>query len=293
MPKIESLRKYPVAGMDGYEVNTLTITPEAIIGNKSFALVLEEELAKHQKDPEYKPVRMSQVRFPELTLFTTAEQDGKLVISISAESITVNQSIAVEPPESDATLIPMRASNSSASKRLAVDCGDEVATWLSEQLSKRMLNKNPKAKPVRVRLVKAVAHPEGNKHHFTWYTDLHAVTAASLHQLEVDAGKPVDPLTFRYNALLSETDGPYDEEKWARATIGAFETLIKLCERCGYIGIDRTTGIAAHHLAVMTQVMKQHEENFGVYFAPPTEGSVTLRVGDEISVKKQDKPTTL
>jgi uncharacterized protein YcbX len=39
MPKIESLRNYPVAGMEGYEVQQLEVTPEAITGNRSFAVV--------------------------------------------------------------------------------------------------------------------------------------------------------------------------------------------------------------------------------------------------------------
>lgn len=289
MPKVESLRKYPVAGFDGYEVSELVITPEAIVGNKSFAVVLTSELEKHRQDPSYVPLRMTQARFPELTLFTTAEKDGKLVISIGQTSLELDHTINAEPPEANAKLTPFRAASSSTSKRWAIDCGDEVAAWLSKHLSKQISKNSPEPKTVEVRLVKAVVHPEGNKYHFTWYTDLHAVTNASLTQLASDAGKPVDPLTFRYNALISGTDAPFDEETWAEATLGTFETLVELCERCGYIGVDRLTGIAAHHLAVTTEVMRNHEKFFGVYFKPPTEGSVTLRVGDKVTVKKRSE----
>lgn len=276
--------------MGGYEVQELVMTKEAIVGNRSFAVVLESEVGAMLADPDYTPLRMTQTGFPELTLFTTEERDGNLIIHFQDEEFDIGQSVIVGDPnlpfleEADQfksvetalkqRALPYRVSKRSSSKRWAEDCGDGVATWLSERLGQK------------VRLVKAVKHPESPKHHFTWYTDLHAVMQASLSQLAEDADADVDELTFRYNALLEDTGEAFDEEQWTEAILDGTEALVRLCERCKYIGIERATATVGYHAQVLREVSQQHGMNFGVYITPKEDGTIVLRVGDEIRVVK-------
>lgn len=287
MPKIESLRNYPVAGMDGYFVDELTVTPESILGNRSFAVVQMSEIEKYHQDPTQIPLRMTQVRFPQLTLFQTADLEGRLVITHQGEAHFVDQNIPAE--ESDRPFhtsgdqislpgllmeraIPLRVSKRSQSVRWAVDCGDQVSAWLSKHLNQP------------VRLVKAVKHPDSPKHHFTWYTGLHAIVDESARQLAKDTQVTVDYLTFRHNILLSGATQAYDEESWKAAEINGLRFLIEACVRCGYIGIERETGKPAHHTKVVQNVAREHGMNFGIYIQPEGNESMTLKVGDLVDV---------
>ena len=200
--------------------------------------------------------------FPQLTLFKTDSREGKLVLSYQDDVHELVRERA----------IPLRVSRRSSSERWAVDCGDPVAEWLSKRIG------------VEVRLVKAVAHPESPKHHFTWYTALHAIVAESAEQLAVDTATDLDVLTFRYNVLLAGAEQAYDEETWTHLEINGTQAVVEACKRCGYIGIDRATGILAQHMKVLTTIAREHDTNFGVYIQPEDGGSLTLRVGDLVEV---------
>jgi uncharacterized protein YcbX len=300
MPRIEQLRNYPVAGIEGYQVNELIITPEAILGNRSFAIVLESEIGKMLNNPNYAPRRLTQVNLSgktKLTRLQGLDKDGKLVIQDldnKEDKVSVENRIEVEDntkpfyDKEDVTSIndllnnftlPFQVSERSSSKRWAEDCGDEVADWLSEKIGPR------------VRLVKAVAHPDTKKHHFTWYTQVHAVTQESIDSLSIETESEVDPLSFRYNILLSGSDA-FEEENWKQAIIGNIEALVTECQRCGYIGINRDTGIRAQHMKVLTTIMKKHDKNFGVYIKPQGESfSIVIKVGDEIIINSSELPT--
>lgn len=286
MTVITSLRNYPVAGMDGFAVQELTITPEQVLGNRVFAVVAETELEKYQQDQSQIPLRATQIRFPTLTLFSTAENNGRLQISYGKDQVFVDESLVVSESKlpfhslgKQGSLsellaqfaLPFRVSKKSKSQRWAVDCGPEIATWLSERLGKP------------VRLVKAVNHPDSPKHHFTWYTGLHAVVAESVQQLALEAKAEVDQLTFRYNVELSGSQA-FAETNWQAVSVNEVRFLVTACERCGYIGIDRDTGTLATHLAVMQTVSRKYGNNFGIYLQPASGETVTLRVGDEVKV---------
>ncbi len=283
--RVDSLRTYPVAGMDGYAVDELTITKEAILGNRSFASVLENEVEKYIQDNTYIPLRLTQVRCPQLTLFQTTDDSGTLVIQYEGDSSRTNQNIQVEESAKPFHSVhesmsvekllaersfPLRVSERSSSLRWAVDCGDKVAEWLSSRLGKK------------VRLVKAVKHPESLKHHFTWYTAPHAVFAKSMQQLAQDTGTGVDKLNLRPNIIFSGTENPYDEETWEKAAINGIIVLVEACVRCGYIGIERTTGELAQHIVVVQNIAKKHGMKFGIYLQPKDHGTMTLKVGDMI-----------
>lgn len=284
MPKVVSLRTYPVAGMDGYAVDELSISTELIYGNRVFCVVAESELEKYQQDSTYTPLRATQIRFPKLSLFKTANHNGQVVLFFEEDELLVPFSLTVSesnkpfhqlvPNQTLESLladfaVPLRVSKKSSSQRWAVDCGQKVADWLSERLEQK------------VRLMKAVKHPQSPKHHFTWYTGLHAVTRASLTQLAAESNSSVDELTFRYNLLL-EGSTAFAETEWQVAYIGNVKLLVSPCERCGYIGINRETGQPAHHLAVMQTVSRVYENNFGIYLQPEPGQTVTIRVGDEV-----------
>ncbi len=293
MIRVDELRQYPVAGMQGYPVEELIITPEAIVGNKSFAVVLKEDVSRYLEKRELLPARLPQTRFPKLVLFHTKEQNGTLVITYQDESLVVDQDIVVgetdrpfisdEDSFSDVAevlserALPFRASSTAKTPRWAIDCGDEAASWLSERLG------------AQVRLVKAVKHPETQKHHFTWNTDAHAIVAASVAALALEAGQEVDEDTLRYNIRLVSGEEPFDEEKWKKAIIAGTQAVIWACQRCGYIGIQQATATLAHYTKVIKAVNDSHGLNFGIYIKFNAAGNVVVRVGDELTVIEREE----
>lgn len=280
MARIEKLFNYPVAGMQGQEVSELEITTEAIVGNRIFTVVTEDQLNRWMKNPKRgTPLRMTQVAVPELTLFQAMSTESGLQIQYAGQSFDLSSSPSVEEtslaycdnPQAFPNLqdllvnaaIPLRVSRRSSSSRWAVDCGDEVASWISSRLGRES------------RLLKAVKHPESPKHHFTWYTDLHVIFSSALVGLANEVGQSLDIRAFRPNAIVDEGN-----DSISSAVVDGNKFSSRPCERCGYITIDPESG-ERKYVEVLKQVVKEHDKNFGVYLEAE-ETPAVVRTGQEI-----------
>jgi uncharacterized protein YcbX len=285
--KITKLMNYPVAGMSGHQVSELVVTPHFIVGNRLFTVVKVSQLETWvaAADEQY-PLRLTQVTVPRLALFTAEDDKGSLRLKYQDEVLLTELSLKVEAtllPFLDGTAAknkdfslekglkkftwPLRVSRRSSTARWAVDCGDEAAAWLSERLGDS------------VRLFKAVAAPDSAKYHFTWYTDLHLISQASLNALSEEVGKTLTADRFRANI---EIDGeqPFVEMSVQKMSIGSSEFVVAPCERCGYIAVDPTLGASLDPQVVIT-VTKNHAGNFGLYLKTNAERTV-IKLGDQV-----------
>lgn len=280
MPRIEALYQYPVASMGGFPVDKLTYTPECIVGNRVFTVVTADEYGKWLADPEHLVTKLAMTSAPELVLFGTTEVDGKLVLTHGEDSFQTDFTLAARTPTDSDILIPARVSRRSNNPRMALDCGDAVAAWISEKLGQN------------VRLLQAAAVPESQKQHFTWYTDIHVITLLSLAALSQEAKATVDQRTMRANVVLTETDAPFEEEGWTSLVIAGVSAAVAACERCAYLAIDPSTGDRRTYTDVLRAVSQRHDKNFGVYVQPSEK--ITLHIGQEIAVSnsKQERNLT-
>lgn len=280
---IKHLINYPVAGMQGHAVEHLNVNPNAIEGNRVFAVVDVAEIETWLRQPEAGyPLRLVQTLEPKLVLFTATNNQGNLELKFGTESIVTPISISLDSDarpklETPVTnldarqawsefVIPVRVSWRSGSARWAVDCGDEVAEWLSQRLDRR------------VRLFKAI--DASNKNHFTWYTDLHLINLASVKQLAQATG--VANLTyapFRPNIVIDDAD-PFTEVSWTQVTIGETQFQVKPCERCGYVTINQASAERSGG-AILKELVSHYQKNFGVYLSAQsgrveTAGAITI-----------------
>lgn len=282
----EQLFKYSVAGFSGEEVTELAARAEAIDQDRVFAVVTVNQLEQFLQDQSQIPLRATQVGLPEMVLCQTDTSSGALSLTWHDQQLETGLSVELAAQElplatnlptdtnlqtllSDYTF-PVRVSRRSQSKRWAVDCGDTVATWLSSNFGKP------------VRLVQAVQTSESVKHHFTWYTDLHLISRASVAALAEQTGLDIDIRRFRPNIVVNGAE-PFAEENWLSARVKGQELEVSECERCGYVGVNPDTGEKATQMQILNTISQEHDLKFGIYLR--VKQLLNLSVDDEFEVQ--------
>ncbi|RAP73699.1 MOSC domain-containing protein [Paenibacillus montanisoli] len=107
------------------------------------------------------------------------------------------------------------------------------------------------------------------------------ITDSSLRKLEAMWGKPLDPLRFRANMLITLEDGASDENGWLgkQLTIGSARLQVdECCERCSLITVDPAS--LERDPSLLRTVNERLQLNFGVYASVRQTGDV--RVGDAV-----------
>ena len=112
-----------------------------------------------------------------------------------------------------------------------VDCGDDIALWLSELLEKECrLKVLPKDNKRRADTKYA---PDNVGVSYADGFPLLVINQASLDFLSAEAGVAVAAARFRPNIVVAEVIEPFSERSWTRLSGEAGELLIvKPCERC-------------------------------------------------------------
>lgn len=112
---------------------------------------------------------------------------------------------------------------------------------------------------------------------------IHIVSLASLRALETVTGAKLNPLRFRPNVILDDTQ-PWREFEWVgrRAMLGDVAlNIFKRTERCAAVNVDPETG--ARDMDLPNQLRKTYgHSDFGIYAM--IEGSGRLREGDRLIV---------
>ena len=169
----------------------------------------------------------------------------------------------------------------------AIDCGDEAAQWLAQQLG------SPGCRLVRM------ADDVHRRLDPTYVSDAEAGTAfadgyplllaneASLAELNQRLRQPVPMNRFRPNV---EVSGPpaWAEEAWAKVRLGALELdAVKPCSRCAVITTDQLTGERPGPEPLQTlasyRTLYGLGAIFGMNLVPKRLG--TVQVGDAISAQ--------
>nr|WP_276316156.1 MOSC domain-containing protein [Paenibacillus lignilyticus] len=111
------------------------------------------------------------------------------------------------------------------------------------------------------------------------------ITDSSLRKLEAMWGKPLDPLRFRANLLVTLDDYAPDEYEWLNKQLSVGSARLQadlFCDRCSLITIDPET--LERDASLLRTVNEQFKLNFGVYASVKQAGQV--QVGDAVYLER-------
>ncbi|XP_047489144.1 mitochondrial amidoxime-reducing component 1-like [Penaeus chinensis] len=132
-----------------------------------------------------------------------------------------------------------------------IDCGDEVAAWLTRVLFDgetrvRLIYKGDVMEDRPANPPQYFTFPQFQETDRMYYADTCAylvATASSLQDLNARLQEPVPMSCFRPN-LVIQCDTPFDEDDWAFVKIGeVVMRRLKPCERCIQTTINVNTGV--------------------------------------------------
>lgn len=165
----------------------------------------------------------------------------------------------------------------------ALDCGDAVATWLTEKLDEpcRLVYMDDRA----LRRVDANYGREGDLVSFADGFPVLLTSASSLFDLNSRMDDPVLMKRFRPNLVVDGFE-PWAEDHWRRIRVGDVEfRVVKACARCIVTTTDQETGRRLGNEPLKTLATFRQWDGkvfFGMNLIP--NGTGTVRVGDPVEV---------
>ncbi|MEO0367963.1 MAG: MOSC N-terminal beta barrel domain-containing protein [Pseudomonadota bacterium] len=164
----------------------------------------------------------------------------------------------------------------------AVDCGDEIAGWLSQRLETdcRLVELSAQSN----RQIDTEFAPVGRYTSFADGFPTLITTSASLFEFGSHLDFHIDMRRFRPNIVIDGTP-PYAEDKWQRIKIADIEfDLVKPCARCIMPSIDPDTG--KKNMEVNQALLDTRRRGRETFFGQNAlhSGLGQIRVGDAVSL---------
>jgi uncharacterized protein len=271
--QISGLYVYPIKSCGGLSLQNAELSPRGVRYDRQWMIV--------QDDDEERGMFLTQRELPALALIQPTFDGDYLSItapSMSALRVPLLQRL-------DAPTLPVIIWRDTC---LAVDEGDEAATWVSDYLGVG-------ARLVRmhdgfVRSVDPIYSPEPAQTGFADAYPLLVISEASLADLNArlnERGKATLPMSrFRPNVVVSGADA-YAEDTWTRFYVGdvPFDG-VKTCARCAIPSVDQQRGTIPVHGEPLATLATYRRIERGVIFGQNVvhRGIGTLRVGDKIRI---------
>lgn len=269
---LSGLHIYPVKGLRGIALESVSIDPLGPVGDRRFLLV--DETGRF----------LSQRSHPRMALVNTAIEAGALSLSAAgAGSVRV-------PVEPDPNAPVRTVSIWKHDGLIAEDCGDAVAGWLSRFLSDhcRLVRIGPR---FRREVTKAAARP-GDVFTFADGVPMLVISEASLADLNdrliENGSEALGMHRFRPNLVISGC-APYAEDGWTRFQIGSIMfRAAGPCPRCTVVTIDPdTSDRGIEPLRTLARYRRDPKEPANVYFGQnlihETKTGL-LRIGDRLEL---------
>lgn len=269
--RVARLFHYPVKSLRGLEVDALELGPRGPLHDREWMVV---DVAGRFMTQRTRPV-----------MATLAARVTATHLKLLHES-----SIIAVPRHVDGSSVDVTVWRDTVS---ALDCGDEVAAWLSARLGPgcRLV----RLPPSTVRTLDPAFSPRPDAQ--TGFSDGYPVLLTnhgSLDALNAALPSPIGIERFRPN-LVVEGAGAWAEDEWRVVQVGAVVfDLVKPCARCAVITTDQRTGEkpdggAPLSVLAATRTLPPFGAIFGQNAVHRTTG--TVRVGDEVRVlERQPKP---
>ncbi|HCG80222.1 MULTISPECIES: MOSC domain-containing protein [Thalassolituus] len=209
--KISRLFIYPVKSCSGIEVESLSFDQNGPVGDRRF--VIASPSGDFITQREVPAMAYIQPRFEADKLVLGYPERGEM--QVSTTSSAEPQRVRIWSDEVT-----------------GVNCGDDVAVWLSDILEQpARLFMLPDNNPRRADNKYA---PDDTAVGYADGFPLLVVTQESLDALTEAAQVPVDVRRFRPNIVIEGADIAFAERDWTRLTtnLGEVLPLVKPCERC-------------------------------------------------------------
>ncbi len=272
MIRVAALFLYPVKSLRGTPVPSAVVDDLGLEGDRRFLVV--------NPDGRF----LTQRTIPEMALVSTSLSGGLLHLSAEgAGSISVGI-----PSDPSAPTLPV--SVWSHTGLVAEDCGEDVASWLSDVI-------NTPCRLVRAGaafhrpVTRGEARP-GDRFSFADGAPLLVTTTASLDDLNrrivATGGAPVPMDRFRPNIVLDGAE-PFEEDRWPGLDIaGVRFRSTGPCDRCIVTTTDQLTGQRGKEpLKTLATFRRDPQEPSSVLFGLnliQESKSGNLAVGDSVEI---------
>lgn len=273
MIRLSALFIYPVKSLGGFAVESATVDPFGLVGDRRFMVV--DETGRF----------LTQRSLPRMALIRTALSSHSLRLA-QAGGGSVTIPLASDPAA------PLRTVSVWRSEGLrAEDAGDAAAAWLSDALATRC--RLVRIGPAFHRPVLKASAVEGDAVTFADACPFLIVSEASLadlnDRLATRGEEPLPMNRFRPNLVVNGC-GPYEEDTWPRLQIGGMTfRSAGPSTRCVITTTDQETAERSKEpLRTLSTYRRNREEptevNFGQNLIHETKSGV-LRVGGALHLQ--------
>lgn len=216
---VDKIFIYPVKSMAGYAVEQATADENGFLGDRQFVVT------------NSKGKFLTARQLPKLLTLQPTWNDDYSTLKINGP---VDEIFVDYPTSSKAQDIQVWKDS-----LYGVDCGDDVAMWLSHILGKEVR--------LMTAAVEAKRKSAQNQHVPNNYADsmpLMVMSQATIDEINRHIDLPVTWRNFRPNILVSGVSNAFAEDYWEKIKIGTSEMqMVHGCARCVMTTIDPHTGV--------------------------------------------------
>ncbi|KAF6204231.1 hypothetical protein GE061_002571 [Apolygus lucorum] len=164
------------------------------------------------------------------------------------------------------------------------DCGNDVATWLSDVLNRpglRLIRQLPDDK--RTNKQNSGALTLSNQSQFLFINDASVKWLADKLEEDSECSKESMINRFRSNLVMSGLEEEFLERSWTKLTIGKIAFNVDgPCSRCQMICIDQDTGLKTKEPLTTLTAAFQGKMKFGIYLSRSDTNTVSISVQDQV-----------
>ena len=255
---------YPIKGTAGTSVTSAEIGPRGILYDRELMVV------------DHDGIFVTQRENPKLATIRPTLEDGILTVSAPG----------VEPLQINVSDVGLRRESQVwEDKVIAVDQGDQIATWLTDVLGEEYRLVKLPSDARRGVDPTYVNDPEAQVSFADGFPFL-LISEASLGDLNTRLETPLPMNRFRPN-FVTQGNTSYEEDRWRKIRInGIVYDIVKPCGRCVVTTTDQDTGIVQPKEPLRTLSKYRRAQNGNVMFGQNVmhEGTGVINVGDEVEL---------
>jgi uncharacterized protein YcbX len=285
---VEQLWRYPVKSMMGERLSATDVTPLGVLGDRGWA-TRDERRGGIRGAKKIGPLMQLAARYEEEPTAAAPTPHVRITlpdgseVSTAASDVDQRVSHALDHP---VTLWPLQPPSDVDHYRRGAPDSDDITIELRDMFQREEDEPLPDFTIFPPEMVEFESRPG------TYYDvfPLLLLSTASLRSLqELAPASVVDVRRFRPNVLVDIDGGGFPEQDWIgrRVCIGDVEVdVVAGCPRC--VMITRPFADLPADRALMRTVVRELDQNLGVYATVATPGRVA--VGDAVEVASPEPP---
>lgn len=260
MITLSELYIHPLKSAAGIKQETATLDKLGLENDRRWMLVDEKDMF------------LSQRQMPQMCLIKATAKGNILSLKIPDGSTL----------DTDCSAGAVRQVTIWGEQCRSIDCGDEVAEWLSDFLKQscRLVYFPPN----EIRQVDMQYARPGDKTGFSDGFPLLLISQASLDDLNSRLAEPVSMNRFRPNLVVAGVEA-FAEDSWSKIKIGDITMrVVKPCSRCSIPSVNPATGQrSAEPIKTLRDYrLRDHKVYFGQNVIADNEGVIEVGMNVEI-----------